>query len=139
MEGAPKLTFKEAVTKAINGYLDYNTRSRRSEFWNVELACFLFDIIVTIVLNLINIPILTIIVGGVLSIAVLIVCLPLLVRRLHDIGKTGWFALLALVPIVGWIILIIWNCTDSQVESNEYGPSPKYSSPGQGYVTSNMI
>ena len=139
MEGAPRLTFKEAVSKAISGYTDYNTRSRRSEFWNVELACFIINFIVTFVLSLIGINVLTYIVFVALSIAALIVCLPLLVRRLHDIGKTGWFALLALIPIVGWIILIIWNCTDSQVESNEYGPSPKYSSPGQGYVTSNMI
>ena len=139
MEGAPRLTFKEAVSKAISGYTDYNTRSRRSEFWNVELACFIINFIVTFVLSLIGINVLTYIVFVALSIAALIVCLPLLVRRLHDIGKTGWFALLALIPIVGWIILIIWNCTDSQVESNEYGPSPKYSSPGQGYATSNMI
>ena len=139
MEGAPKITFSEAVSKALNGYADYNSRSRRSEYWNVQLAVILIQIIVNIVLGIINIKALTYIVDGVLGIAFFIFCLPLAVRRLHDIGKTGWFILLALIPIVGWIILLIWNCTDSQVESNEYGPSPKYSSPGQGYATSNMI
>ena len=139
MEGAPKITFSEAISKALNGYKDYESRSRRSEYWNVQLAVILIQIIVNIVVNLISITALTIIINAVFSIAQIIFCLPLAVRRLHDIGKTGWFILLIFVPIVGWIILIIWNCTDSQVESNEYGPSPKYSSPGQGYATSNMI
>ena len=139
MEGAPKITFSEAVSKALNGYADYNSRSRRSEYWNVQLAVILIQIIVNIVLGIIGIKALTYIIDGVLGIAFFIFCLPLAVRRLHDIGKTGWFVLLGLIPIIGWIILLIWNCTDSQVESNEYGPSPKYSSPGQGYATSNMI
>ena len=57
--------------------------------------------------------------------------LPLSVRRLHDTGKSGWFILLGLIPFVGGIILLIFFCMDSQPETNEYGPSPKYSgSPG---------
>lgn len=48
------------------------------------------------------------------------------VRRLHDVGKSGWFLLLALIPIVGAIILIVWAATDSQRGSNQYGVSVKY-------------
>ena len=52
--------------------------------------------------------------------------LPVAVRRLHDIGKSGWFLLLGLIPLVGGILLIIWFCQDSQPGKNEYGVSPKY-------------
>ncbi|MDE6380920.1 MAG: DUF805 domain-containing protein, partial [Muribaculaceae bacterium] len=46
------------------------------------------------------------------------------VRRLHDIGKSGWWIFISLVPIVGWILLIVWYCKDSQMQTNEYGPVP---------------
>ena len=47
------------------------------------------------------------------------------VRRLHDVGKSGWFLLLALVPIAGPIFLLILYCLDSQKEPNKWGPNPK--------------
>ena len=48
------------------------------------------------------------------------------IRRLHDIGRTGWFILLYLVPLIGYIILLVLFCIDSEQTENEYGPSPKY-------------
>ena len=47
------------------------------------------------------------------------------IRRLHDIGKSGWFILISLVPVIGGIILIIFSLMDSQPGSNAYGPNPK--------------
>ena len=47
------------------------------------------------------------------------------VRRLHDIGKSGWYYLFVLIPIVGWIILLVYFCTDSDALANEYGENPK--------------
>lgn len=64
------------------------------------------------------------IVSGVFSLALLLPNLGLAVRRLHDIGKSGWWLFLAFIPVVGIIILIIWWCKDSQMEPNEYGPVP---------------
>ena len=55
------------------------------------------------------------------------VCLA--VRRFHDIGKTGLYVLFCLIQIVGIIIVIYYCIFDSELKSNEYGPSPKYSSP----------
>ena len=46
-------------------------------------------------------------------------------RRLHDIGKSGWWQLLFIIPIIGWILLIVWMCTDSEKEKNFYGSNPK--------------
>lgn len=61
---------------------------------------------------------------GIVGLALLLPSLGLCVRRLHDIGKSGWWWLLALIPIVGAIILIVWFCKDSQPTENQYGPIP---------------
>jgi uncharacterized membrane protein YhaH (DUF805 family) len=47
------------------------------------------------------------------------------IRRLHDVGKSGWFALITLIPLIGGIWLIILMCTDGDQTENTYGPSPK--------------
>jgi uncharacterized membrane protein YhaH (DUF805 family) len=47
------------------------------------------------------------------------------VRRLHDIGKSGWWLLIAFVPFVGPVILLVFNCMDSQPGANQWGPNPK--------------
>ena len=46
-------------------------------------------------------------------------------RRLHDIGRSGWWQLLAFLPIIGWILLLIWFCKDSYPDHNQYGPNLK--------------
>ncbi|MCL2502957.1 MAG: DUF805 domain-containing protein [Bacteroidales bacterium] len=46
-------------------------------------------------------------------------------RRLHDVDKSGWWNLLFLVPLAGWIILLVWNCRESQVGENKYEGNPK--------------
>jgi uncharacterized membrane protein YhaH (DUF805 family) len=47
------------------------------------------------------------------------------VRRLHDVGKSGWFILISLIPIIGGIWLLVLLVTDSESGDNEYGPNPK--------------
>jgi len=59
------------------------------------------------------------------SMALCIPSLAVLTRRLHDVGKSGWSMLLVLIPIVGWILLWVWVCTDSDPNENEYGSNPK--------------
>ncbi|MDE6787482.1 MAG: DUF805 domain-containing protein, partial [Muribaculaceae bacterium] len=62
--------------------------------------------------------------SSVVGLALILPNLGLDVRRLHDIGKSGWWIFISLVPIVGWILLLVWDCKDSQMETNEYGPVP---------------
>lgn len=50
------------------------------------------------------------------------------VRRLHDIGRTGWWSLIVFVPLIGVIVLLVFYCTDSQPGDNQYGANPKESS-----------
>ena len=59
------------------------------------------------------------------SLATLIPSIAVTVRRLHDIGKSGWFYFLILIPVVGSIILLVWECKDSEPGTNVYGPNPK--------------
>ena len=51
--------------------------------------------------------------------------LSLVVRRLHDVGKSGWFYLIILIPIIGVIWLLVLYCTEGQKQDNKWGPDPK--------------
>lgn len=105
-------------------YAVFKERSQRVEYW---------------IFNVVNFVILMVLggigqVGGiewVTAIAVLFVLILVLpsiavtIRRLHDIGRTGWWWLIQLVPYVGPIVMIVFACFDSQPGDNKYGPNPK--------------
>ena len=132
MEAQQSLGFIEAVTKAISQYRNYEGRSRRSEYWWFCLAEILVDLILGTIFYIfqqINLSILIYIMYAVYlvcEIIIFIIGLPLAIRRLHDVGKSGWFLLLAFIPFVNLYLIYLFVC-DSQKEENEYGPSPKYS------------
>lgn len=67
--------------------------------------------------------------GGILndifSLIVLIPSIAVSVRRLHDLDKSGWWILIGLIPLVGWIIAIVWYCADGTRGPNRFGPDPK--------------
>ena len=107
-----KVEFIEACKMFWKRYAEFEGRSRRSEYWWAYLMTFLLGCIPG--LNYIS------------GLACLIPSLAIGARRLHDIGKSGWNLLIGLIPLVGWIILIIWFCQDGQVGPNEYGEDPKY-------------
>ena len=113
----------EAVTSAIQkNYCNFSGRASRSEFWWFCLFNFIIGIVTT-VLFFWNTDIMNV-VQTIVSLALLLPGLGLCVRRLHDIGKSGWWILLAFIPIIGAIILIIFYCQNSQMQTNEYGPVP---------------
>ena len=60
--------------------------------------------------------------------ATIVPALAVLIRRLHDTGKTGWWALVGFIPLVGAIVLLVFTVTDSSPGENKYGTSPKASS-----------
>lgn len=110
------VSFPEAVKRFFIHYADFSGRSRRSEYWWVVL----FNCAVSSVLGYI-IPDLS----WIWSLAILIPSIAICVRRLHDIGKGGAWYLLILIPIVGYIILLVWFCKDSTPD-NQWGPNPKF-------------
>ena len=68
------------------------------------------------------------VIQSIASLALLLPSLAVAIRRLHDTSRSGWWILLGLIPIVGWIILIVFYCQDSHGD-NEHGPSPKAAAP----------
>ena len=112
----------------LQHYADFTGRARRSEYWYFVLFNFIVSILIGlslgVIAGLLNVPALVYL-AYLWSLAVFIPSLAVSVRRLHDIGRSGWWLLLSLIPLVGAIILIIWHCTDSQLGANQYGPNPK--------------
>lgn len=103
--------------KVLKQYADFNGRARRKEYWFFVL----FNAIVGVILYFVGVGVLS----TIYSIFIFIPSLAVVVRRLHDIGKSGWMILIALIPIAGGIWLLILMLTDSQQGDNEYGPNPK--------------
>ena len=117
------MTIVEAAQSVIANYANFSGRARRSEYWYFVLL----NVIVSVVLGVLAqfLGIIATLLSGVWSLAVLVPGLALVWRRLHDIGKSGIWILIALVPLVGEILLLVWFCKDSQPGENQYGPNPK--------------
>ena len=116
----------------LKNFANFNGRARRKEYWMYILFYYLIFMLVVFLDNLFEITIDEFIPYGPLTIIyVLFSMIPTLavaVRRLHDIGKSGWWMLISLVPFIGGIWLFILLVTDSQFEENIYGKNPKLSS-----------
>ena len=117
-----------------NRYAKFDGRATRSEYWYFILFYFIVSFIVVALDTFVVNPMLgatpeQAAQGGILQIllalALLIPSIALGVRRLHDIGKSGWWILVGLIPIIGLIVLIYFYVQDSQAGSNLYGPNPK--------------
>lgn len=114
--------------KVLKQYVDFNSRARRKEYWMFTLFNIIFAIVAMIIDNIFGITMGEIPYGPIYifyALAMLFPSLGVTIRRLHDIGKSGWMILIAFVPLIGSIWLIILLATDSVPEENEYGQSPK--------------
>ncbi len=112
----------------LQHYADFNGRARRSEYWYFALFNLIISFVIGftfgVIAGILDMPALDNL-TCLWSLAVFIPGLAVSVRRLHDIGRSGWWLLLSLIPLVGSIILIIWCCFDSQPGANQYGSNPK--------------
>ncbi len=111
--------------KCLQNYVTFSGRARRKEYWMFVL----FNIVFGIVLQLVD-GVLASVVGIaglylLYSLAVLLPGISVTVRRLHDIDKSGWWVWIALVPVVGVIVLIVFACLEGTKGPNRFGPDPK--------------
>lgn len=113
---------------ALKKYATFRGRSQRSEYW----FFFLFYLLIAFALAVLDVLFGTFsesegigLFSGLFMLAMLLPSLAVGVRRLHDIGRTGWWLLIAFVPIVGPIVLIVFAVRDSEPGTNAYGPNPK--------------
>ncbi|AAM72805.1 MAG TPA: DUF805 domain-containing protein [Chlorobaculum sp.] len=114
--------------QVLKKYAEFNGRARRKEYWMFALFNIIFLIAAMIIDNIAGTTIGVLPYGlfyFVYALAVFIPGLAVGVRRLHDVGKSGWFYLIILIPIVGAIWLLVLFCTDGVVGQNEYGINPK--------------
>ena len=125
--------FGEAVKSFWSHYSKFKGRSRRSEYWWIQLFLVLTNLAVAAIdLVLMNGDVDRFIAnggGGIVGLIWILVtivpALAVLVRRLHDTGKTGWWALIGFVPLVGGIVLLVFTVLDSDAGENKFGESPK--------------
>jgi uncharacterized membrane protein YhaH (DUF805 family) len=126
------MSFGDAIRSVLqSNYANFSGRARRSEYWFWTLALFLAYIVAVIVFAVVHVVGILLIVVVVLG--VFVPSLAVLVRRLHDTGRSGWWYFIGLVPFVGGITLLVFTCLDSQPQPNQWGPSPKSAGPGSGY------
>ncbi len=93
------MTFAESIRTCFSKYAQFDGRATRPEFWWFVLFTFLASAALSVVSQTLS---------SLFSLAVLLPSLAVGARRLHDIDKSGWFQLLWLIPVIGWIVLIIW-------------------------------
>ena len=127
-------TFIWAVKTCLLKYKTFSGRARRKEFWYWGLFLFLTQAVLLILCASFydygngesNAYYFFILLFWAWNISMLLPSLAVTVRRLHDIGHSGWYYFVGLIPLVGAIILLVAFCTDS-VDDNKYGPNPKLS------------
>lgn len=111
----------------LKNYAVFSGRARRAEYW----WFFLFNLLASVALSIIDSVTGLVTAGGIgilgtiYALAVLIPGLAVLVRRLHDTNRSGWWVLIAFVPLIGAIVLLVFAVLDSQPGTNQYGPNPK--------------
>ena len=115
-----------------NKYIDFSGRARRKEYWMWTLYVTLIYILAMILDNMLGLNFELLgedlgygwlyLITGIIN---FIPGLSIVVRRLHDVGKSGWFFLIILIPIIGWIGILILLCSDGDKEENKWGTNPK--------------
>jgi len=107
------MTFGESISVCFKKYVGFDGRAARSEFWWFALFTFLVSLALGIVSQSLS---------SLFSLAVLLPSLAVGSRRLHDTDRSAWFLLLWLVPVIGWIILIVWAIQEGK-EPNRFSAS----------------
>lgn len=117
-----QFTIIDWTVKVLKNYANFTGRARRKEYWFYTLALIIALIIVSVVDRILGTdPLLYLIV----ALGTFVPSLAVGVRRLHDIGRSGWWYLICLIPLIGAIILIIWFATETQRENNQWGKPTK--------------
>jgi uncharacterized membrane protein YhaH (DUF805 family) len=119
LQGGP-VDFQTAIREQISNVLNFNGRASRSAYWWYALALFIVDIVLQIISGVAGTSALTLLISLIL-IVVGLSGLSVGVRRMHDTDKSGWFLLLGLIPLVGWIIVIVMLCMSPTPGPNRFG------------------
>ena len=130
------MSLAESIKSVFSKYATFSGRARRSEFWWFVLANWVVSSVVyavtvgpTVVPSMSNNGE-TVAVGasssvyGLYSLALFLPALAVAVRRMHDVSKSGWYLLMALIPLIGWIFPLVAAVKEGDTGPNGYGPDP---------------
>ena len=110
----------------LKRYAEFGGRSRRKEYWMYTLFVVLVSVVTTLSDAVIGYdwastgPINTVV-----NLGLLCPGLAVSFRRLHDVDRSAWWLLLWLLPVIGWIVLLVWSCNDGTRGTNQFGVDPK--------------
>ncbi|MDE6643949.1 MAG: DUF805 domain-containing protein [Muribaculaceae bacterium] len=120
-----RVSFGDAVSRAFSNYCKFSGRASRSEYWWFSLFTCIVSWIFLILGYFCGFDSSIYKIGNNLwSLVIFLPSFGLLFRRLHDIGRSGWNWLWLLLPVIGWIIVIVYLCKDSEMSMNKYGDVP---------------
>ncbi len=104
----------------LRNYAKFDGRAHRTEYWMFVLFNFVFGLVAALIDRLFDIQFFNPLYG----LAVLIPSLAVLFRRLHDTGRSGWWWLIGFVPVIGWIVLLVFTLQRGEEGANRYGLPP---------------
>ncbi len=117
------MEFVQSVKRNMTtgAYAQISGRASRSEYWWFVL----FTLIAGAAAGVLDVLFPGDLLQSLFGIATLIPSIALGIRRMHDIGKSGWWLLIGLIPVIGWIVLIVWLATKSDAGSNQWGETER--------------
>ena len=114
--------------EVLRKYATFSDRARRSEYWYFTLVYLVAAVILSVIdvaTGLYSQSTGIGLLSGIFAIAMILPSLAVTVRRLHDTDRSGWWLLIALIPLLGAIVLLVFMVLDSDAGSNRFGPNPK--------------
>jgi len=109
------MTFTESIQLCFSKYAEFNGRAKRPEYWWFALFLFLLGAVTGAISEILN---------GIVALATLLPSLAVGARRLHDTNRSGWWQLLWIIPLIGWIVVIIFLAEEGESTDNQYGGLP---------------
>ncbi len=106
-------------------FANFSGRARREEYWYYSLAVFVVSAILSVLSEAGTVGVIFSIVSFLFSLCIIIPGIAVSVRRLHDTGRSGWWLLLCLIPLIGQIVLLVFMVTEGQKGENKWGDDPK--------------
>ncbi|MGF1764408.1 DUF805 domain-containing protein [Aliivibrio kagoshimensis] len=112
----------------LKQYIDFRGRARRKQYWMFTLINVILSLLLSSLdgmVGLFNAEAGIGMISGLYSLAILLPAIGVTVRRLHDTGRTGWWLLIGLIPLIGALVLLYFLVSNGDSQSNRFGSDPK--------------
>ncbi|MBL4830920.1 MAG: DUF805 domain-containing protein [Aliivibrio sp.] len=112
----------------IKQYVDFSGRARRKQYWFFTLINIILSLLLSSLdglIGLFNVDAGLGLISGLYSLAILLPAIGVTVRRLHDTGRTGWWLLIGLIPLIGALVLLYFLVSNGEEQTNRFGTNPK--------------